>query len=671
MSTDVIGVALTGEIQGLRDEFSKIPKTTDEQLKAALALANKRLNAIEKAAAATAKNVAGSTKKMGEEVKKGTDALKDFGDAAGNAGGNAGKLAGALGMVSPEAAEVAQSFADIGDVGEVASKAAEAVGLAMSELTVLLGVAGVAVAAVGAAYMVHSRNAEIAADRTALLARESAALAVQIDRLEDAGLRRAVAEGRLSEAGAEQIRITRDANRAVGELAKGMAEERKAAEEAFEWNGKVATALEKVGTSGSLAGAAFATAADWLGGFTAKTDAAAIKLADLNDSYDAQKEKINQTAEADRKAAEADEKRREAEEEARKAREAHTKAMARQEAAFATLEEAAATEADRYARVTSGITSLIAATKSDEDAQLSKAQKLDAAHDEEIRKIGEVAGAALLASRGELERKEITTAAAEARAAENARYYDDLKALDAELTKKVEDNAKKRADAERKHLDEVRELSADVAISVADTIGSLSSTLSDVFGRNAEELARTLEEQGDQMTGSEKAEHKKRLEAAKEAALTAFRVQQAAAIAAATITTAMMAINAYNAGLQAGGPAGLVLGPAMAIVAGAAGAAQIAAIASQPPPSFDDTPGIQRMGKKRGLVSLKEDDYYVAAQRPEDLRRQVGAEGGTTTVVLYNQHKHRIFDRQVRENIRAGGGLSAFAGASRSWRRGG
>lgn len=66
----------------------------------------------------------------------------------------------------------------------------------------------------------------------------------------------------------------------------------------------------------------------------------------------------------------------------------------------------------------------------------------------------------------------------------------------------------------------------------------------------------------------------------------AFEETKALNIVTAVIQTAQAVLNAYNSGLQAGGPAGPAVGAVFAAIAGALGAAQISAIASQQAPKF-------------------------------------------------------------------------------------
>lgn len=105
-----------------------------------------------------------------------------------------------------------------------------------------------------------------------------------------------------------------------------------------------------------------------------------------------------------------------------------------------------------------------------------------------------------------------------------------------------------------------------------------------------------------------------------QASLKSFRIQQAAEVVEATI--AAVRIGQEFAKFAA------KINPVLAFPAGAAAfaaaeAAYVAPIANQKPPTFDDTPGVQRMSGSRNVVSLAGDDYFAAAKDPADLARQV------------------------------------------------
>lgn len=157
------------------------------------------------------------------------------------------------------------------------------------------------------------------------------------------------------------------------------------------------------------------------------------------------------------------------------------------------------------------------------------------------------------------------------------------------------------------------------------------------------------------LTADQMTQLSNRVSAQRSAVQSAYDATQAARYSEAFIATAAATINAYNDGLAVGGPAGLILGPAMAAVALAAGGVQVAAIASETP-SFNDTPGVMRNqgGRSRVPVSLAGDDYWAAAKSPADLRAQVGGGSGATTIL----YKHRPFNYFIDDNLRMNGSLA-------------
>ncbi len=135
----------------------------------------------------------------------------------------------------------------------------------------------------------------------------------------------------------------------------------------------------------------------------------------------------------------------------------------------------------------------------------------------------------------------------------------------------------------------------------------------------------------------------------KEGAMRMFAISKAAALAEATVNTALAISNA----LTLPPPANIIA----ATAAGVTGAAQAAAIASAPPPSFNDTPGVQQMGT-RGLVSLASGDYFAAARDPGELQRQVGAMASAQPQILQVRLGHKVLDQSVARTIKQGGRLS-------------
>lgn len=120
-----------------------------------------------------------------------------------------------------------------------------------------------------------------------------------------------------------------------------------------------------------------------------------------------------------------------------------------------------------------------------------------------------------------------------------------------------------------------------------------------------------------------------------EASLRSFRIHQAAEVVEATISAVRIGEEAAKFAAKINP---LLAAPAGLAAFAAAEAAYVTPIAQQKPPTFDDTPGVQRMSGSRNVVSLAGDDYFAAAKDPADLARQVkpfapAERGGSTPTI--------------------------------------
>jgi hypothetical protein len=179
----------------------------------------------------------------------------------------------------------------------------------------------------------------------------------------------------------------------------------------------------------------------------------------------------------------------------------------------------------------------------------------------------------------------------------------------------------------------IAEIDRIAAADAARKAATESATL-DLLGATSEAFAMAAEEQS---------------KTNKDAAMAMFVASKAAAVAQAVVNTAL-AISSAN---TLPPPANFI---AMA-AAGVSGAVSLAAIASSPPPSFNDTPGVQMMGQ-RGNVSLASGDYFAAARSPTELQRQVGATAGGGVSILQVRLGHKVLDQSVARTIQEGGRLS-------------
>lgn len=140
---EVIGIELVAKLDQLRAEFKSLPKTTDDETKAAVGLALKNLNKLQTGAAKAAKGAK-------DALKPASDGVKEFADTAGDTDSALKALAGAIGLVSPAAAAAISGMGDLAGGAEGAAKASKLLGGGLQGLLIAGGVA-IAVAGVGLA----------------------------------------------------------------------------------------------------------------------------------------------------------------------------------------------------------------------------------------------------------------------------------------------------------------------------------------------------------------------------------------------------------------------------------------------------------------------------------------------------------------------------------------
>ena len=288
------------------------------------------------------------------------------------------------------------------------------------------------------------------------------------------------------------------------------------------------------------------------------------------------------------------------------------------EAALAEVERGILEQTQTYRSV---LTSLQETTRATNDAQLEGAAAIEASLARQIEKVNELAAAQVERGVGGTEEiLAIEAARLEAVTALQAKAAEDIAAIDA-------GTAEKRDKLRQEELDK------DIAAAALRKAATESATL-ELLGATSEAFAMAAEEQS---------------KTNKDAAMAMFVASKAAAVAQAVVNTAL-AISSAN---TLPPPANFI---AMA-AAGVSGAVSLAAIASSPPPSFNDTPGVQMMGQ-RGNVSLASGDYFAAARSPTELQRQVGATAGGGVSILQVRLGHKVLDQSVARTIQEGGRLS-------------
>jgi len=141
----------------------------------------------------------------------------------------------------------------------------------------------------------------------------------------------------------------------------------------------------------------------------------------------------------------------------------------------------------------------------------------------------------------------------------------------------------------------------------------------------------------------------------KQAALVAFRVTQAAAIAEAAINATLAASNALaSVPFPANIPA--------AVAMGIAGAAQVATIAAQQPPEFP-TGGIVRPSPDHQLIAAQPGEGVVSRRGMQALGEEGlhalnrGEQPGPQVQVIQMVYKHRVFQPFIADHLRRPGPL--------------
>jgi len=610
-----VNLTVAADLSALRKQLESIPGLSADAAAKMTAELNKSIKASEKASIAAAKAAKAAAAGAGREAKKALDeasaSADKFGQSAGAVGSSAGKLAGALSLIGPGAGEAARTVADFADVGEVAAAASEALGVSTAGLVTTLGALAVAVGAGYLAWRAYNEDAERAAVIAADVSAAHEAMRPILDATRMATLDLAIATGQLSDlegALAKNRMRAGDAFRASTEDART-----KIAELRKEQSGYLTQAVDMIQSFGEQY--------DYLGLTTKAFDGVTTSSAELEERIAALHGTISEAGKATAENVAKSSELIRVQHSARKASTAKTAAVKDETAATLALAAAQAREAEAFAAKLRAVEEASARAddivKASGDFRMTEMDKLAASEADAVARYEEAARAgAKLQEEIEAGKTEIVRNYAEQRGlileGELATATSSITELQTQIETAMADAAKRRKEI------------ADATISAS----------ADLFGSVSDLAAQAAEKQGES--------HKK-------AAMTMFVVSKAAALAQA-ITNTFLAISSAN---TLPPPANLI---AMA-AASTAGAAQVAGIAASPPPSFNDTPGVQQMGT-RGNVSLAAGDYFAAARDPAELQRQVGAGAGGGVNILQVKLGHRVLDQSVARTIQQGGRLS-------------
>lgn len=620
---------ITANLEGLRSELSKIKGITADEAQAMASQLNKSIRAAEAASKrATAATKAAAAKAAAEAqaaANKAKSAIEQTGEAAGDLGSSAGKLAGALDLLAPGLGSVATGVADIADVGEVAALSAGALGTALGTVVAVAAPIAAALAAATAAFALYSREQDQAIELANLQHDANQRLVGTINAVRDAELDLMVARGELNASQRETLSNAFAAQDAVKSLSESQREARLEAQKSIDTNESLLAGLASLDLFGIGAATGTLALADSLLGLSDSVQQGKDKIAILTDELvreqDAQKD-LRRLKDATVSATETQTAVTEANTAAQQAAANAARQRATDEAsvaaALAAEEEQERKLLAQNAEYLVSLRSLQDTARAASESRLEGEAAVDAALQRQVEKVNELAARQAEASMGN---------AAQLSAIEAARL-DAVVALESEAAEKIDAireglSAKQTARNER----EIAEAQSRNA-AVLSSSGDLFAALASAAGEAADAQSKS----------------------SKDAAMTLYGVQKASAIVSAGINAALAVSQALG---NLPPPASYIA----AAASGVMGAAQVAAIASTPAPSFNDTPGVQQM-TSRGNVSLASGDFFAAARDPAELQRQVGAMASPGPVVLEMRLGHRVLDRSVAQTVRQGGRLS-------------
>jgi hypothetical protein len=695
-------LTISADIAGLRKQLESIKGISAEQARLMAGELNKSIKASERAAkaaaAASKKASEASAKAMTEAAdaaKMANAALDGTGDAFGKAGSNSAKLAGALSMVSPAFGDAARNVADFADVGEVAAGVLGKIGPMGAALAVGLGALAVAVPLVSEALADQSVESEALVAQYASLKAATIA-AAEAQATYDAALSQVRSETEVilglksreqvaTEASIDgfrrQTQATIDANQAIIVQAALTQQRIRADIEAG------ATVSDRIALEQRFAGALAEAEAKSRAASESNKAARAeleiyteVKQAELTVTDRGTKATARKTSatKADTKAM-----REQAEAQRKAAEEAAN--MAAFVERLASVEEGALTETQRLelqikslnqqsidltgsTEAASGATEIlrdkikslnVEASASSLEQQVQAARDLQSAYDDLIPpdQLTRVQQLALL---------QVQVDAAFAKGTITAEAY-------AEMVRnigKATDEARIKQEgwyAQTLQIADGVNGVAQIGAALFESLGTISEHAMERASTAYAEAIADRKRLGKDATDAERKAAKEEVEARRNALIKAFMVDKAVKMSQALINTALAVTSALTAGP--------IAGPILATAAGAAGAVQVAAIASEAP-SFhrggligqpDEMTATVRSGEAvlnpMGRASLGD-------QTIRDLNAGTSSGGGGQAIqVVYG---HRAFDYFVKSHLRTRMTLPRALGkGTRTGQRGG
>lgn len=679
-------LTVSANLQGLRQQLESIPGMTAEQARLMTAELNKSIRASEKAA----KQAADASKRAMEQAAAGASraagAVDNLGDRFGKVGSNSAKLAGALGMVNPGLADMARNVADLADVGEVASGLG-GIGAALGAVAAVAGLFLAGFAPIGEILLEEQRRAEQTA--AALAAYEAATIAADeanaklASSLQDVNDHFKVALG-YETAGAQAARKRGEALREQADASiKATKESMQYADQLVEQYREEARLIfshRMLGKETDEERKRAAFLAQEIAGITEAQKKRAERILAVNAAVEESIEDLALEAQANDHVARKQSKATASKSAATKASQDHAEALAQEAERQRELD---AIRSQAQSIVDSELTQQgrIIQQQADLRAQLEKnpaaygevtaaiavlERQLQTLEDQEIE--------AYLKSQADAA-KELQSAYEQLIPPEVPTRQEQFAALTAQVEQAFRDGiitfdeyqAKlaeiQTAQEETFNLDQFAAFFEGIKASTSQVFSDLEALSSFFLAQNESALAEAIKarkELGEDATKEEKDEAKKRVQAAREAAMRQFEITKALQIAQIVVNTAAAAAQALASSPP---PFNLVA----AAAAAAAGAVQLATVASTQPKFH-----------KGGLIGQPDESMAVVRAGEAVLnpmgRKALGDEairaanagaldhGGGAVQVVY---KHKSFDYFVRDHLRTNATLPRALNAGR------
>jgi len=694
-------LTVDANLAGLRKQLESIQGITAEQAKAMAGELNKSIKASERAA----KAAGAASKRAMEKARVASEAaaksVGDVGDKFGHVGSAAGKLAGGLDLLAPGLGDVARGVADLADVGEVGASL-QVFGVVAGSAAAAVGLLALSLAPIAELILEERREAE--ATKAALDAYTSATEAAQAANDKFATSLEGVNDYIKLATGLE-TQAEQTARKRI-EALRTEAQVQTDATRALIASAEALKARKEEEQATLLAKARLGTASE---AEIAQLKANRSILEDLNDGLTDNRRRLEEVATATEASAEfltleaqaIDHATKNSDKKARsdKARtkaatdlaEAQRKAAedAANMAAFvdrlATVEDAALTETQRLemqikslnqqsidltgsTEAASGATEILRgkmaalnaeASASSLEKQVQAAKDLQSAYDELIppEQLDRVQQLALL---------QVQVDAAFAKGTITAEAY-------AEMVRgigKATDEARIKQEGWYAQTLQIADGVNGVAQTGAALFESLGTISEHAMERASTAYAEAIADRkrlGKDATDAERKAAKEEVEARRNALIKAFMVDKAVKMSQALINTALAITSALTAGP--------VAGPILATAAGAAGAVQVAAIASEAP-SFhrggligqpDEMTATVRSGE---AVLNPMGRARLGDQTIRDLNAGASDGGGGQAIqVVYG---HKAFDYFIRDHLRSRMTLPRALGkGTRTGQRGG